>query len=451
LICSLLALALYAQPDPLALKSQRAKEAMTAGRFEEAAAAYSDLVRAVPGNPGLVMNLALAYYSAGKYEAAIGQFQAATKLKPDLAPAFFLLGVSWQKLGQPAKAIDALTRALHLDPANRMALLQLADAYLATGAPDRAASYFQKLTDLDPKNAKAWQGLGLSNLALARKAFNKVPEHSAGWYALLARSKAEERQFRTAFYLYRKALEARPDMPGLHTAIAEIYRETGHADWAMAEQARERSGPADPLYQEAVSYGQFALEAFSRLAELPPSPELHELLADAWQIRRRYKQSAQELRNAIALAPGDKRLRAQLGIALWRNRDYNDALPILTEFRGSSADVDFALGDTLLTLGEPEAAIAPLESARRARPELLEAHAALGKAWMRLGDAEKAAAFLSRAAESNADGSIHFQLARALDRLGRVEEAERAMEQFHKLNRQEREMEKVGQTEITPP
>ena len=56
----LVAISAGAQSDDLALKSRRAKDLMAAGRFAEAIPIYEELVRAVPGNPGLLLNLGLA-------------------------------------------------------------------------------------------------------------------------------------------------------------------------------------------------------------------------------------------------------------------------------------------------------------------------------------------------------------------------------------------------------
>ena len=53
-------LALAAVPpdaDDLAAMSQRAKTLMAAGRFEEAIPVYKELLAAVPGNAGLLLNL----------------------------------------------------------------------------------------------------------------------------------------------------------------------------------------------------------------------------------------------------------------------------------------------------------------------------------------------------------------------------------------------------------
>src|SRR5260370_34765353 len=61
LLCLTAALA-FGQDD-LAGKSQRARQAMTDARYEEAARLYSELIDKLPQNAGLRMNLGLALHS----------------------------------------------------------------------------------------------------------------------------------------------------------------------------------------------------------------------------------------------------------------------------------------------------------------------------------------------------------------------------------------------------
>src|SRR5436189_62650 len=73
--------------DDLSAKSQTARQAMIAGDFPKAARLYRELVRALPDNPGLWMNLGLAQHSAGTYREGIASFASALKLDPKLSQA----------------------------------------------------------------------------------------------------------------------------------------------------------------------------------------------------------------------------------------------------------------------------------------------------------------------------------------------------------------------------
>ena len=87
------------QSQELAARSQRAREAMSSGDFKEAISLYKDLVLALPGQPGLRMNLGIAHYMAGQYRESIRQLEAALASDPNLTEALLFLGASRQRLG----------------------------------------------------------------------------------------------------------------------------------------------------------------------------------------------------------------------------------------------------------------------------------------------------------------------------------------------------------------
>src|SRR5215469_1032439 len=105
-----------AQAPDLAEKSHRAKELMESGKPAEAVPIYRELVRAVPGNPGLLMDLGLALDMSGDKPAAIRKYQEALKVDSSLFPALLLMGTAYLDIGQPAKAIDPLERSLKIQP-----------------------------------------------------------------------------------------------------------------------------------------------------------------------------------------------------------------------------------------------------------------------------------------------------------------------------------------------
>src|SRR6266403_5463433 len=150
----------FGQSDDLAMKSQRAKEFMAHGKFAAAVPLYRELNRAVPNNPGLLLNLGMALHMAGDERNSIPQLQAAVKLDPKLAPAWLFLGAARLQLGKAPAAVEALKMALDLQPDHRDALEMLAGALLSLDRPTEAAEQYRKLADLDPENSSAWYGLG---------------------------------------------------------------------------------------------------------------------------------------------------------------------------------------------------------------------------------------------------------------------------------------------------
>ena len=219
-----------AQGDDLALKSHRAKELMAAGRFSEAVPIYEELVRAVPGNPGLILNLGLAERMAGQDRKSIPHFEAVLKVDPGNTPARFSLGVAHLELGEPALAVAPFEGVVAADAGNTDARGLLAQALLAAGRPKESALHFRKLTELTPNDPKAWYGLGKSYESVSTNAFeqlrNTAPE-SCWMLALLADSRVTRRQYRSAFYLYRQALENGIDRYVRGRPVKPVFRPRG--------------------------------------------------------------------------------------------------------------------------------------------------------------------------------------------------------------------------------
>ncbi|HZT37270.1 MAG TPA: tetratricopeptide repeat protein [Bryobacteraceae bacterium] len=473
------ALVASAQPEEFARKSQDAKQLMAAGRFSEAIPIYQNLCQALPSNTGLRLNLALAYHMAGRPREAVPEFERVLKVDPANQPALLSLGAALLELNQPAKAVAPLMKFLALDPDHVEARGMLANALLSVGRPKEAAVHFRRLTALTPQDPKAWYGLGRSYEALAQDAFrelDKTAQGSAEWLALIADTRVEQRQYRSAFYFYKEALAKKPDLPGLHSALARVYRATNHPDWAAAEE--QKAGKPDcakhkaacdfaarrfleaasgaSLYWRARAYNELALEAFERLGAVPESVEMHALKAELLTNHGNKIEAVEEWRAAQRLAPGDARIERQLATALYVAGDYTNALPLLRKFlqqEPRSAELHFLIGDSLLHLEQPHEAIPELEIAARLNPKLLPAQAALGLALMRDDKPRNAIPHLAAAAGIDDDGSLHYQLARAYQASGEMELAKATMEKYQEIQqRAEAEKRDIEQkAQITPP
>src|SRR5207245_10208617 len=90
----------------------------------------------------------------------------------------------------------------------------------------------------------------------------KTAPESAYWLALVADARLRDQQFSSAFFLYRHALKKAPAMRGLHAAVAEVYRQTEHPDWARTEEEKELRLPQPDCRSQSfecqVREGQFS-------------------------------------------------------------------------------------------------------------------------------------------------------------------------------------------------
>jgi tetratricopeptide (TPR) repeat protein len=448
-----------AQSEELALKSRRAKELMVSGRYAEAVPIYEELVRAVPGNPGLVLNLGLAEHMAGQHRQSIPHFEAVLKVDPQNLPARLSLGAAHLELGEPALAVAPLQKVVAADAGNNQARGMLAQALLSLGRAQEAAANFRKLAELTPNDPKAWYGLGKSYESVSTAAFEqlrKTAPESCWMLALLADTRVQRRQYRSAFYLYRQALEKNPAMAGVHTSIADVYRQTGHADWAAAEQTAEPAKPAalNPSYREAKEYNQLALEAFSHLAALPESVEYHQIRAETMRAQGQHLDAAKEWRAALAMQPGNSNFEREIAVSLYMGADYHSAAPLLLKVRPMTPDLNYMEGDALLHLEDAGRAIPYLEAALRGDSKMLGARASLGLAYARVGQPVKAIPHLVAAASIDEDGSLSYQLSRAYQAAGQPDNARQALERYReilkKAEAQKDELSKEAQI-VAPP
>lgn len=480
---SLLAAAgLLAQSGDLGPKSARVKELMAAGRFAEAIPICEELVRALPANPGLHLNLGMALQMSGRGGEAIPQFELVLKTQPDNFPALISLGMARLETGDPAGAIAPLQKAVVLNGNDINARGMLAGALSGVGRAKEAEVQYRRLTSLAPIDPKAWHGLGRVYETLAEKAFDELSKTSPGspqWLSMVADSRLAARQYRSAFFFYRQALSKQPAFGPAHSGLADVYRATHHADWANEEERKLKALPppdcardkaacdfAAGRYREAAlspspywrarSNNELARQAFRKVGTLPESVELHAILADLATGQRQYLEAVQHWRAAARLAPSDPGLERQVAISLERAGDYQASLPLLQRLHArepKSPELNFFLGETYLRLEQPDKALAYLETAARLDPRLLPARASLGSALMRLGRAAEAIPHLQAALEIDEDASLHFQLARAYQASGHAEKAKQAMAEYQGLQQksdaEKRELEE--KTQITPP
>ena len=315
----------------------------------------------------------------------------------------------------------------------------------------------------------------------AFRVVEKDAPQSAWWFALVADERVNRRQFRSAFFFYKKAEAMQPNLPGLHASIARVYDENGHADWAEAERQKDAKGnctgsvqacdflagryeeviqrdgaTAESSYWQSRAFARLAEDAFMHLEKLPESPEIHELRAEQMRARRQNLESAKEWRKALTYAPNDERLRGELLSSLYRAKDYPAALKLAEELlrqNPRSADLNFTKGDILLSSLEPEKAIPCFETALKLNPNLLAAHHALGRAYMQVGRQAAAIPHLEAALSIDEDGSLRYQLARAFQATGQSELAKKTLEQSVRRQKSDREEKSKLEEEmkITPP
>lgn len=470
--CALLAGGARAdETGDLAELSQQARRLMAEGRFAQAIPICERLVKALPGNPGLMLNLGLAEQMAGHPDRAIPRLEEVLKSQPDSVPALTLLARAELQLDRPKAAIPPLQRLMRIEPSNREVGGMLAGALLDSGELAEAAAEYRKLTAAFPEDSKAWYGLGKTYQAQSARLYDRLTKDNpqSGYVAaLIGALRLKDQQYHSAFFFYKEAARQMPSLRGVHSGLAMIYRKAGHADWAALEEKKEdgiplpdcsRDSPecyfvqnryadaaraaADShdeagLYWGIKAYDQLALAVFARLEALPDSVEKHALRAQLAHGRNQEVEAVSEWRAALKLAPGNSRIEGELTTSLFLAHDYAAAIPRIEKLLSAdekSADLNFMLGESLLRTEQPEKALAYLEKALRTNPAMLPAHASAGLALAKLNRNAEAIPHLEKALELDDDGALHYQLARAYQQTGNAARASELMAQYQEIQK----------------
>ncbi|MDX1501379.1 MAG: tetratricopeptide repeat protein [Thermoanaerobaculia bacterium] len=321
---------------------------------------------------------------------------AESQYRSALREGWLLMGTLLAETGDLERAAEAFERAAGAAADDRRARVAQALVALESDRPDEAAILLRRLAARDPADTEVRQ-----TLARALAAAGNLDEAVQELEEVLALAPDE---LETLFFLATGYLrQGRPEMaePLLtrlaaerpqaetHLLIGRTWRD--HAHYDRARTALRKALEIDPGLRRAHYY----------LGTV-------ELLAEG---RGRVEEAIAHFRAELAVAPDDAMTNLYLGIALVESRQHEEALGPLERATGSPLshrDAHQFLGRALLALDRAEEAVTALRRALELAQET--PMAAPGGVFVDLGESQLS--------------SLHYQLALALRRSGRPEEAE---------------------------
>ena len=351
---------------------------------------FTAAVWAQAGPPSEQLRRARELVFRGKAEQAIPIYQELIRTFPNRPDLLMDLCIAQFKAKHYRDSIEQAKAALRLQPELPSANLFLGASYVELGEFAAATSPLTKLLKAQPNERNA--------------------------RFMLAQALSGARRYEEAAEQFQKLSELVSDNPKIWYGLGQCY---------------------DKLSQQAPGTGEhyrgLARQAYSRLEQLPRSREscIHaaELRAESGE----WVEAAKEWREALKIAPDDRRVQVGLVWALYGARDYTAALALIDsmyEDDVNSAELKFLTGACWLNLEQPEKSILYLKEAIRADENLLSAQAALGQALLRTGKPKEAIPHLKAALSIDKDGSGHFQLFRAYGAAGQTEAEKQALSDY---------------------
>ena len=206
-------------PTMAATRAQRGQAAMEAGRFDEAATGlYAELVQAVPGEPGLRLNLGMALAMAGRPREALPHLEAALD-RAARPPSRRLLPRCGPHGAGPAGAGGEAPRDLPGRSAREPG--RPSDARARRSSRSNATSRRSASTRPSRSRPRRTRGRGsgwdgATRDCPGRRSRSSRPRAPESAYILLmvADGMVAQERDKSAFGLYREALEKRPDRRG---------------------------------------------------------------------------------------------------------------------------------------------------------------------------------------------------------------------------------------------
>ena len=329
-----------------------------------------------------------------------------------------------QAAGDDDGALALLWQASGLAPRDADIQMALAGALERVGALDAAIEAWRAALVARPGERKASRGLVLALVAvgrspeavvLARAAAEAAPSDPDALCTLgLAQS---ELDVDAALATFRSALARAPDHTLSRYNLALLLKRLDRLDEAIAE--------------------------LMRVIAREPRPEAQYALGVAWWHRGDAARATAAFEATIALEPKHAEAYHKLGVVRAAEREWDGAAAALRrslELRPDVPEVHLSLARVLSASGDEAAARAHLARAERLRHESEREHEArvwtsLGSARLEGGDPIAALdAFRRALAIRDTYAPAHFQMGRALERLGDAEAADGAYARARQLN-----------------
>jgi Flp pilus assembly protein TadD len=301
--------------DPASAELNRlltaAQDAVNKQDYATAASDYQAYIAKKPDDAVVHYDLGYAYTALQRPADAKTEYEKAIALDPKLASAYQNLGLTLIPT-DPAAAIEPLQHAAELMPEDARTKWLLGVALEAAKKDSLAIEQYEAAAKLDPKSADIRNSLGFALLrtgsagdaeAAFREAIALQPSgeaasqaHKGLLQALIAEKKNDEAATELGVYL-----DAHPNDAAMRLEHASLLVDAGKDDDALAELDRVSAGG-------------------------PESLRALRLRALIYFRKKEYDKSIPVLKNAVALAPNDPNLAAQLGHAYMENKDYPNAV-----------------------------------------------------------------------------------------------------------------------------
>jgi tetratricopeptide (TPR) repeat protein len=333
--------------------------------------------------------------------------------------------------GDLAAATASYLSLLQIAPRLAPAYNNLGSLYIRQGKYREAAKVLEKGLKVDPKMSPASALLGI--------ALYELGDYAAAKPHLEIAVRANAKDTDAALLLSNDLIK----LGEFRSAADELQR--------LSERLPENQ---EVWYLLGKVHMKLSEEALSKLTNLDPnSVWVHEISGEVMESMKNYDGALLEYKKAVEVAPQQAGTHYHLGNAYWSLNMWNAATE---QFRAELANdpsncmAQWKIGNIVLEEhGDSAGALAEIQKALDACPDLMSARVDRARALIKLERPSEAVNDLEAAAKADpAEALTHFLLAQAYRALGRTQEAQAEMKVFSKLEESSRAKSTERATEL---
>jgi tetratricopeptide (TPR) repeat protein len=318
-LCPVSVMAQQAANEALRQAMRQGNEAMIAGNFDGAVAAYSSVTQQSSGFAEGYLNLGLALYQADRLPEARAALEKALRLKPGLRGDNLFLGIIAYRENRFKDAEWRLKLETQVDPHSAKALMWLGVCRLAQDDPQGAIAALDKAYALDASDVDILYHRGRAYLLVANASYDamyKLNPDSERVHQVLAEAYAQAYRNQEAIGELEVAMKIAPRQPGLHEELGDQEWTAGKLDKATEayrEELRIDGHNVTAMYKlgSLLVQGQYAAEGVQLLREAlrrdPSLSDAHYYLGCGLMGTDRIGDAAREFQLTIAADPSNDR------------------------------------------------------------------------------------------------------------------------------------------------
>jgi tetratricopeptide (TPR) repeat protein len=252
------ALSLFSQNTQFEKSFQHGTEEIRRRQWEEASADFAKAIAANPASGPAYFNLGLARLQQGHVDDALTALNRAVVLSPRLRGVNLFLGIARYRKNDFESAASALKREIRLDPRNAQAYMWLGVVQLAAGDAEVASAALDEAAKIDSGNVDILYHRGRAHMLVSKDSYERMfRSDPQSWrvHQALAQSFVEADRFADAATECQIALNLRPNEPGLHEELGDIYwkqNQLDKAESAFQDELKIDSESFSSMYKLAV-------------------------------------------------------------------------------------------------------------------------------------------------------------------------------------------------------